>query len=169
MHLVDQIKKKARKNLQTVVLPESYDERMLFAAEKIVAEGLAKIVILGDPEKIKAEAAAKDINLTGVELLNPATSSKLDGYVADLMELRKSRGLTADEAKKLLTADDNLYYAGMMVRNGDAGGEVAGATGTTGNVLKAAFQTVGPAKGIKTVSSFFLMITNNPSLSLIHI
>jgi phosphate acetyltransferase len=163
MHLVDQIKEKARKNLQTVVLPESYDERMLFAAEKIVAEGLAKIVILGDPAKIQADAAAKGVNLAGVELLNPATAPKLEQYVSDLVELRKNKGLTADEARKLLTAEDNLYYAGMMVRNGDAGGEVAGATGTTGNVLKAAFQTVGPAQGIKTVSSFFLMITKTPT------
>ncbi len=163
MHLVDQIKQKAQKNLQTVVLPESYDERMLYAAEKIVAEGLAKLVILGDPAKIQAEAAAKGINLAGVELLNPADSPKLDQYIADFVELRKSKGMTAEEAKKLLTADDNLYYAGMMVRNCDAGGEVAGATGTTGNVLKAAFQTVGPAAGIKTVSSFFLMITKTPS------
>jgi len=163
MHLVDQIKEKARKNLQTVVLPESYDERMLFAAEKIVAEGLAKIVILGDPAKIQADAATKGVNLTGVELLNPATAPKLEQYVSDLVELRKSKGLTAEEARKLLTAEDNLYYAGMMVRNGDAGGEVAGATGTTGNVLKAAFQTVGPAQGIKTVSSFFLMITKTPA------
>jgi phosphate acetyltransferase len=163
MHLVDQIKEKARKNLQTVVLPESYDERMLFAAEKIVKEKLAKIVILGDSAKILADAAAKGVNLTGVELLNPAASPKLEQYVANLVELRKSKGLTADEARKLLTAEDNLYYAGMMVKNGDAGGEVAGATGTTGNVLKAAFQTVGPAKGIKTVSSFFLMITKTPT------
>jgi len=159
MHLVDQIKEKARMNLQTVVLPESYDERMLFAAEKIVKEGLAKIVILGDPARIKADAALKGINLSGVELLDPTASPKLEQYVADLVELRKGTGMTADEARKLLTAEDNLYYAGMMVKSGDAGGEVAGATGTTGNVLKAAFQTVGPAKGIKTVSSFFLMIT----------
>jgi len=159
MHLVDQIKEKARKNQQTVVLPESYDERMLYAAEKIVREGLAKLVILGDPAKIQAEATAKGINLQGVELLNPATSPKLEQYVANFVELRKSKGMTADEARKLLTAEDNLYYAGMMVRNGDAGGEVAGATGTTGNVLKAAFQTVGPAPGIKTVSSYFFMIT----------
>lgn len=162
MHLVDQIKEKARKNQQTVVLPESYDERMLYAAEKIVKQGLAKIVILGDPTKIQNEAVTKGINLTGVEVINPSTSPKLDKYIADLVELRKGKGLTTDEAKKLLTADDNLYYAGMMVRNGDAGGQVAGATGTTGNVLKAAFQTVGPAAGIKTVSSFFLMITKNP-------
>ncbi|MDR3581545.1 MAG: phosphate acetyltransferase [Oryzomonas sp.] len=159
MHLVDQIKEKARKNRQTVVLPESYDERMLFAAEKIVKEELARIVILGDPSKIRAEAAAKGVNLTGVELLNPADSPKLEQYVADFVELRKAKGMTPEEARALLTAPDNLYYAGMMVRNGDAGGQVAGATGTTGNVLKAAFQTVGPAKGIKTVSSFFLMIT----------
>src|SRR5664279_744870 len=110
MHLVDQIKEKARKNLQTVLLPESYDERMLYAAEKIVTEGLAKIIILGDPAKINAEAAAKGINLSGVELLDPAVSPKLETYLADLVELRKSKGLTADEARKLLTADDNLYY-----------------------------------------------------------
>lgn len=162
MHLVDQIKAKAKKNLQTVVLPESYDERTLYAAEKIVKEGLAKLVVLGNPAKLQADAAAKGISLEGVELLDPATSPKLEQYVADLVELRKSKGMTPDEARKLLTAPDYLYYAGMMVRNGDAGGEVAGATGTTGNVLKAAFQTVGPAKGIKTVSSFFLMITPNP-------
>lgn len=164
MHLMDKIKDKARKNLQTVVLPESYDERMLFAAEKAVKEKTAKIVILGDPAKIKADAAAKGVNLDGVELLNPATSPKLDQYVAQLTEQRKSKGMTPEEARKLLTAPDYLYFAGMMVKNGDAGGEVAGATGTTPNVIKAALHTVGPAKGIKTVSSFFLMITKNPAL-----
>ncbi len=162
MHLVDQIKEKAKKNLQTVVLPEGYDERMLFAAEKIVQQKLAKIVILGNPAKIQADAAAKGINLDGVELLDPKTAPKLEQYIADFVELRKSKGMTPEDARKILTAEDNLFYAGMMVRNGDAGGEVAGATGTTGNVLKAAFQTVGPAKGIKTVSSFFLMITQTP-------
>src|SRR6185369_11873476 len=159
MHLVDQIKEKAKKNLQTVVLPESYDERMLFAAQKIVEQGLAKIIILGKPDAINKAAVAKGINLTGVELLDPATSPRLDAYVDALVELRKSKGLTKESARDLLTAEDNLYYAGMMVRLGDAGGEVAGATGTTGNVLKAAFQTVGTAPGIKTVSSFFLMVT----------
>ncbi len=161
MHLVDMIKEKAKKNLQTVVLPESYDERMLYAAQKIVEQGLAKLVILGRPDTINKAAAEKGINLAGVELLDPAASPKLDAYADAFVELRKSKGMTKEEALKLLTADDYLYYAGMMVRMGDAGGEVAGATGTTGNVLKAAFQTVGPAAGIKTVSSFFLMITNN--------
>ncbi len=163
MHLVDQIKEKAKRHLQTIVLPESYDERMLYAAEKVVAEKLAKVVLLGDPAKIQTEATEKGINLTGVELVDPATSPKLDQYIADFVELRKSRGkvVTSDEARVLLTGADNLYFAGMMVQAKDAGGEVAGAANTTGNVLKAAFQTVGPAPGIKTVSSFFLMITKN--------
>ena len=163
MHLVEQIKAKAKKNLQTVVLPECYDERMLFAAQKVTEQGLAKIVILGNPGDVTAAAAAKGVSLIGVDILEPAASPNLEAYVAALVELRKSKGLTRDEAKGLLTAKDNLYYAGMMVRQGDAGGEVAGATSTTGNVLKAAFQTVGTAPGIKTVSSFFLMITTNPS------
>lgn len=161
MHLMEQIKEKAKRNLQTVVLPESYDERMLFAAQKIVEQGLAKIVILGNPGEVTAAAQAKGVSLAGVEILDPATSPKLDAYVDALVELRKSKGLTREEARNLLTAKDYLYYAGMMVRLGDAGGEVAGATGTTGNVLKAAFQTVGTAPGIKTVSSFFLMVTQN--------
>lgn len=161
MHLMDVIKDKAKKNLKTVVLPESYDERMLFAAEKIVEQGLAKVVILGNPAEVQAAASAKGVNLKGVDIEEPTTSPKLNGYIDALVELRKSKGLTPDEARKLLTAADNLYFAGMMVRQGDAGGEVAGATSTTGNVLKAAFQTVGTAPGIKTVSSYFFMVTKN--------
>lgn len=163
MHLMDAIKKKAAKNLQTVVLPESYDERMLFAAQKIVEQGLAKVVILGDPAAVQATAKEKGVNLAGVEIENPATSPRLPAYVDALVELRKGKGLSREDAEKLLTAGDNLYYAGMMVRQGDAGGEVAGATSTTGNVLKAAFQTVGTAPGIKTVSSYFFMITKTES------
>ncbi|CAG0966468.1 phosphate acetyltransferase [Geobacteraceae bacterium] len=163
MHLVEQIKAKARKSLQTIVLPESYDDRMYAAAQQIVEQGLAKVVMLGNPDELRKKAAELAADISKVEIIDPATSPKLDAYVEALVELRKSKGMTAEEAKNLLTAKDYLYYAGMMVRMGDAGGEVAGATGTTGNVLKAAFQTVGPAAGIKTVSSFFLMVTKTPS------
>lgn len=163
MSLVEQIKSKAGKNLKTVVLPESYDERMLFAAQQIVEQGLAKIVILGNPDTVSAAASAKGISLAGVEIIEPATAPRLAAYVDEFVELRKSKGLTREDAEKLLTAKDNLYFAGMMVRTGDADGEVAGATGTTGDVLRAAFQTVGTAPGIKTVSSFFLMVTKTPS------
>lgn len=163
MHLMDVIKEKAKKDLKTVVLPESYDERMLFAAEKIVEQGLAKIIILGNPAEIRAAAEAKGIKLEGVEIEDPTSSPRLNSYIDAFVELRKSKGLTPEEARKILTGKDNLYFAGMMVRQGDAGGEVAGATSTTGNVLKAAFQTVGTAPGIKTVSSYFFMITKTPS------
>ncbi|WP_458294009.1 phosphate acetyltransferase [Geobacter anodireducens] len=145
------------------MLPESYDDRMYAAAQQIVEQGLAKVVMLGNADAIARKAADLGAAISGVELIDPATSPKLNEYADAFAELRKSKGLTKDEALKLLTASDNLYYAGMMVRQGDAGGEVAGATGTTGDVLRAAFQTVGPAMGIKTVSSFFFMVTKTPS------
>jgi phosphate acetyltransferase len=162
MHLVDQIKAKARNNLQTVVLPEGYDERMVQAAGQIVKDGLAKVVLLGNPETLQAKAKELDASLDGVTLLDPKTSPKLETYVDELVELRKKKGLSREEAKKLLTGEDNLYYGSMMVRLGDAGGAVAGAFNTTGDVLRAAFQVVGTAPGMKTVSSVFLMVTKTP-------
>jgi len=163
MPLVELIKEKARTHTKTIVLPESYDERMLFAAQNIVEQGLAKVILLGNPEALHATAAEKGIHLGDVEIIEPACSPKLASYVEKLVELRKSKGLTSEQAREILLAPDHLYFAGMMVREGDADGEVAGATGTTGDVLRAAFQTVGPAPGIKTVSSFFLMSTKTPT------
>jgi len=162
MHLVDQIKAKARESLQTVVLPEGYDDRMVEAAGRIVKDGLAKVVLLGSPAALQAKAAELGASLEGVELLDPKESPKLDAYVDELVEIRKKKGLSREEAKKLLTGDDNLYYGAMMVRKGDAGGAVAGAFNTTGNVLRAAFQVIGTAPGMKTVSSVFLMVTKTP-------
>jgi phosphate acetyltransferase len=162
MHLVDQIKAKARNNLQTVVLPEGYDDRMVEAAGQIVKDGLAKVVLLGNPETLKAKAKELGASLDGVTLLDPKASPKLEAYIDELVELRKKKGLSRDEAKKLLIGEDNLYYGSMMVRQGDAGGAVAGAFNTTGDVLRAAFQVVGTAPGMKTVSSVFLMVTKTP-------
>ncbi len=162
MHLVEQIKAKARASLQTVVLPEGYDERMVQAAGRIVKEGLAKVVLLGNPDTLKKKAAELGASLDGVVLLEPKDSPRLGAYVDELVALRKSKGLTAEEAKKLLTGADNLYYGAMMVRLGDAGGAVAGADNTTGDVLRAAFQVIGTAPGMKTVSSVFLMVTKTP-------
>ncbi|WP_321530749.1 phosphate acetyltransferase [uncultured Desulfuromonas sp.] len=162
MHLVDQIKAKARTNQQTVVLPEGYDDRMVQAAGKIVADGLANIVLLGNEATLQAKAAELGVSLDGVTILEPAAAPQLDDYVAELVELRKKKGLTPEQARQLLTAEDNLYFASMMVRKNDAGGAVAGAFNTTGDVLRAAFQVIGTAPGMKTVSSVFLMVTKNP-------
>ena len=156
MHLVDQIKEKARKSLQTVVLPESYDERMLFAAEKIVKEGLARIVILGEPAKIQAEATAKGIDLAGVELLNPAASPKLDQYVADLVELRKSKGLT--DVQAIAQLEDTVVLGTMMLAVGEVDGLVSGAVHTTASTVRPALQLIKTAPGSSIVSSVFFML-----------
>ena len=161
MHLVDQIKAKARAKIQTVVLPEGYDDRMVQAAGLIVKDRLAKVVLLGEPGTLQAKAKELGVSLDGVQLLDPKAAPQLDAYVDELVELRKKKGLTRDEARGLLTQEDNLYFASMMVRRNDAGGAVAGAANTTGDVLRAAFQCIGTAPGIKTVSSVFLMVTKN--------
>jgi phosphate acetyltransferase len=162
VHLVDQIKAKARAQVQTVVLPEGYDERMVQAAGLIVKDRLAKVVLLGEPAALLAKARELSVSLDGVELLDPKAAPQLEAYVDELVELRKKKGLSRDEARGLLTQADNLYFASMMVRRNDAGGAVAGAANTTGDVLRAAFQCIGTAPGIKTVSSVFLMVTKNP-------
>ena len=161
MHLVDQIKTKARQNVQTVVLPEGYDDRMIQAAGQIVQDGLARVVLLGQPDTLTARARELQASLEGVTCLDPKTAPQLEAYVDELVELRKKKGLSREEAKALLTAEDNLYFGAMMVRKGDAGGAVAGAFNTTGDVLRAAFQVIGTSPGMKTVSSVFLMVTKN--------
>jgi len=162
MHLVDQIKAKARQNLQTVVLPEGYDDRMVEASAKIVTDGLANVALLGNVEALTAKASEMGVSLDGVTLIDPKTSDLLEGYADELVELRKKKGLTKAEAIELLTGEDNLYFGSMMVHKGDAGGAVAGAYNTTGDVLRAAFQVIGTAPGMKTVSSVFLMVTKTP-------
>ncbi len=162
MHLVEQIKSKARADLQTVVLPEGYDDRMIEAAAQIGGDNLANVVLLGAPETLNAKAAELGVSLAGVTLVEPKTSALLTAYADELVELRKKKNLRHEDAVALLTGADNLYFASMMVRKGDAGGAVAGAANTTGDVLRAAFQVVGTAPGINTVSSVFLMVTNTP-------
>ncbi|ABA89780.1 phosphate acetyltransferase [Syntrophotalea carbinolica DSM 2380] len=162
MHLADQIKAKARENRQVVVLPEGYDDRMIQAAGPIVKDNLADVVLLGEPAALQAKATELGVSLEGVTLLDPKSAPQLDTYADELVEIRKKKGLSKDDALKLLTADDNLFFATMMVRQGDAGGCVAGAYNTTGNVLRAAFQVIGPAPGMKTVSSCFIMVTKTP-------
>ena len=162
MHLVDQIKAKARADLQTVVLPEGYDERMVEAAARIVADNLANVILLGDVNTLNAKAVALGVSLAGVTLIDPKASEFLEGYIDELVEIRKKKALSRADAQALLTAEDNLYFAAMMVHKGDAGGAVAGAFNTTGDVLRAAFQVIGTAPGMKTVSSVFLMVTKTP-------
>src|SRR6056297_3182871 len=152
MHLVDQIKAKARADQRRVVLPESYDDRMIEAAARIAADGLAHVILLGNDQALHDKGKQLNADLDGVTLIEPCSSELLSTYADELVALRRKKGLTRDQALALLTAEDNLYFAAMMVRLGEAGGAVAGAANTTGDVLRAAFQVVGTAANMNTVS-----------------
>ena len=157
MDLLDGIKLKAKKHNKRIVLPEGLEERTLKAADEIIKEGIAQIILLGDPEAIKAEAEKFELeNIGKATIINPASHERKDRYVELMVELRKHKGLTVEEAEKLI--EDPLYLATLMIKNGDADGEVAGAMNATGDVLRPAFQFVKTMPGISVVSGAFIMI-----------
>jgi phosphate acetyltransferase len=157
MDLIKQVKENAKRNKQRIILPESYDKRILKAADIIIKEDIAYITLIG--KKPDIERDSNELNLSNIDkatIVDPATNNKKDIY-ADLMaELRKSKGLTKDEAYKLL--DNPLYLSTIMIKNGDADGEVAGAANATADVLKPALQFVRTKPGINVVSGAFMMI-----------
>ena len=155
MAIIDKIKAKAAANVKTIVLPEGEEDRNVQAAAKVVEAGLAKIIMLGDPEKVNAVAAKFGVKLDGIEIINPATSDKAAGYAATLYELRKAKGMTEEQAAKLVA--DPMYYGVMMVKAGDADGLVSGAIHSTGDMLRPALQILKAQPGMKTVSSCFLI------------
>ena len=155
MAIIDKIKAKAASDVKTIVLPEGEEERNVQAASKISKAGLARIIMLGDPEKVKAVAEKFGVCLCGVEIINPATSDKAGAYAEKLYELRKAKGMTEEQAAKLVA--DPMYYGVMMVKMGDADGLVSGAIHSTGDMLRPALQIIKAKPGMKTVSSCFLM------------
>ena len=155
MAIIDKIKAKAASDVRTIVLPEGEEERNVQAASKISKAGLARIIMLGDPEKVKAVAEKFGVCLCGVEIINPATSDKAGAYAEKLYELRKAKGMTEEQAAKLVA--DPMYYGVMMVKMGDADGLVSGAIHSTGDMLRPALQIIKAKPGMKTVSSCFLM------------
>ena len=157
MAIIDKIKAKAKSNVMHIVLPEGDEPRTVQAAVKITEQGLAKLTLLGNPEKIKEVAAGAD--LSGIDMIDPATSDKCAEYANMLYELRKAKGMT--EEKAAATVKDPMYYGIMMVKNGEADGLVSGAIHSTGDMLRPALQIIKSKPGIKTVSSCFLMETPN--------
>ena len=155
MAIIDKIKAKDASDVRTIVMPEGEEERNVQAASKISKAGLARIIMLGDPEKVKAVAEKFGVCLCGVEIINPATSDKAGAYAEKLYELRKAKGMTEEQAAKLVA--DPMYYGVMMVKMGDADGLVSGAIHSTGDMLRPALQIIKAKPGMKTVSSCFLM------------
>ena len=157
MELMDRIKEQARGLDKTVVLPDATDERTLKAAEIIVREKLANVVLLGCPDGLAKQAGEIGVSLDGVVIENPASAKNRDEYIAKLVELRKHKGWSEEKAGKKL--DNPLYWAVMMVKMGHADAEVAGSLSATGDVLKPAFQIVKTQPGISKVSGAFIMIS----------
>ena len=162
MSMIEMIKNKARANVKRIVLPEGEEPRTIAAAGIVNAEGLARPVLLGKPEAIRAAALKLGVDLSGIEIEDPADSAKAEDYAKQLYELRKAKGVTEQDAVKL--AADPMYYGIMMVKLGDADGLVSGAAHTTGDMLRPALQIIGTKPGIKLVSSSFLMDCPNKEL-----
>ena len=158
MDILEKLFARAKANKKRIVLPESFEERTMRAADILLRDGLAEVVLIGSREALLAQAGEWGLeNIAKATIFDPATDPKRGVYVDLLYELRKNKGMTLEEANKKV--DDPLYLAALMVKNGDADGEVAGAQNATSNVLRPALQIIKMKKGISVVSGAFLMIT----------
>lgn len=161
MSLIERIIARAQANRQRIVLPEATEERTLTAADRALADGLADIILLGNIDEI--HALAQKLGLTHIDqatLIDPATSPQSEEYAQLLFELRKKKGMTIEEARRKVL--DPLYYGCLIIKNGDADGQISGALSTTGETLRPALQIIKCAPGITCVSGAMLMITQAP-------
>jgi len=156
LELIKSIKEKAKNLKRTIVLPESHDDRVLKAAEKLTNEGVVKVITLGNEEKIRNRAKEIECDLNGVRIIDHEKSEMLSDFTNMFFNLRKHKGITIEQARETMKRD--LFFGAMLVNVGQVHGFVAGSTASTGDVLKAALQCVGMPEGISIVSSFFLMI-----------
>ena len=154
-NFLETIKSRAKADKKTIILPESMDKRTFEAAEKILKEGIANIIIIGTPEEIAENG--KGFDLSGATIIDPFTYEKTEEYLNLFVEIRKNKGLTYEEAKKTALSD-YMYYACLMVKAGDADGVVSGACHSTANTLRPSLQIIKTKPGVKLVSAFFLMV-----------
>ena len=158
MSFIEEIKNRAKKELKTIILPESEDIRILQATEKVMKEQYAKIILIGDENKINEKAKANNINLGDAKIVNPETDENYNKYVDLLYNLRKHKGMAEEEAKKLVL--NPVYYGMLMVKDEDteADGLVSGAAHSTSDTLRPALQILKTAPDTKLVSAFFVMV-----------
>ncbi len=160
MNIPEMLRERAKKEIRKIVLPEGEEPRMIKAAEIVYREGFAELVFLGKEEKIKSTANQLGVSFPeNIEIIDPESSEALRDYANTYFELRKHKGMTIEEAKKLL--QDPLYYAALMVYQNDADGLVAGSINATGNVFRPALQTIRTASTVSIVSSSFIMVVPN--------
>ena len=162
MALMDNIIARAKSNKQRIVLPESFEERTIKAADMAIADDLAEIILIGNKEEILKYADSLGLkNICKATIIDPATSEKTPEYINLLYELRKNKGMTPEQAEKLVRTNA-LYFGCLIIKSGDADGQISGALSTTGDTLRPALQIIKCAPGITCVSGAMLMITNTP-------
>ena len=158
MTFLERIKERARADKKKIVLPESMDRRTFEAAETILKEDIADIIIIGTPEEVAENS--KGLDISKATIINPFTYEKTEEYANLFVELRKAKGLTYEDAKKTML-NDYMYYACLMVKAGDADGVVSGACHSTGDTLRPSLQIIKTKPGTKLVSAFFVMVVPN--------
>ena len=151
MGFIDEIKARAKADKKTIVLPETEDERTYKAAETVLKEGIANLILVGSKEEIEKNKGTYDIS--GAAIVDPATNDKTEAYIAKLVELRQKKGMTEEQARELLLTN-YLYYGVMMVKMGDADGMVSGACHSTADTLRPCLQILKTKPGTKLVSAF---------------
>ena len=162
MDLINKIREKAREDFQRIVLPEGFEERTILAADNIIREKLCHVTLIADPEALAKKVEQYGLtNIQEATIINPKDHPRKQAYTELLYELRKDKGVTMKEAARLV--EDPLYLGTLMIKAGDADGEVAGAANATGDVLRPAFQIVKTMPGISIVSGAFIMILEDKS------
>ncbi|MBQ7181926.1 MAG: phosphate acetyltransferase [Bacteroidaceae bacterium] len=161
MTLIEKIIARAQSNKQRIVLPESLEERTLTAADRALADGLAEIILIGNRQEIMDLADRLGLrHISQATIIDPATSEKTQQYADLLYELRKKKGMTPEEARRKVM--DPLYFGCLIIKSGDADGQISGALSTTGDTLRPALQIIKCAPGITCVSGAMLLITQAP-------
>ncbi len=162
MDLISEIVERAKSDRQRIVLPEGTEERTLKAANQILTDGVADLIILGDPAEIIKKAVELGLgNIGKATIMNPENHVKKEEYAQLLYEIRKEKGMTIEKARELVL--DPLYLGCLIIKNGDADGQLAGAQNTTGNVLRPALQIIKTLPGINCVSGAMLLLTKAPN------
>ena len=160
MGFVELLKKRAKESVKTIVLPETEDMRTLEATDKILKEGVAKIILIGNEEEINKKAAEGGFDISGAQIVDPEKSDRTQAYIEKFVELRAKKGMTPEKAKEILHTQ-YPYYGVMMVKMGDADGMVSGACHSTADTLRPCLQILKTKPGTKLVSAFFLMVVPN--------
>lgn len=163
MSVINTIKEKIKNSNKKIVLPEGHDPRVISAANKIVDEGIAEVIVLGTDDEIADSMDKAGVSEKKFAVIDPASNEHIESFTKEFAEARRAKGKEISDEKALATMKDRLYFGNMLAKKGMVDGLVAGSIATTGDMLRASFTVIGTAEGIKTGSSFFLMDLKNPS------